>query len=94
MFEVEVNEGSSKSDKLLFNIQSLLKEQNELLKQAFSMPNTLPVIENKIENMPNIKAMERKELIAFIKTLPKGTITGKYMTLSLEELRKTVKEVL
>lgn len=92
MFNVEVTEFSSSTIKLLKNIQSLLIEQNKLLKQALPMSNSQEEI--KIENKANYDSMERKELLAIIKTLPKGTIKGKYMTMSLKDLRIQVKEVI
>lgn len=92
MFEVEVNTTSSKTDKLLSNIESLLIEQNELLRQALPMSNSKGQEEIKIESKANYDTLGRKELLAIIKTFPKGTIKGKYMTMELNELRKAVKE--
>jgi hypothetical protein len=94
MFDVEVNEFSSKTDKLLKNIEGLLKEQNELLRQALSMQVNKSDDDGKIKDKPNIDGMGRKELLTLIKTFPKGTIKGKYMTMEIEELRNKVKEVL
>jgi hypothetical protein len=94
MFKVEVSDFSNPTIKLLSNIESLLQEQNELLRQAFTFGNTNIVETNKIENKANYDDMGRKELLAIIKDLPKGTIKGKFMTMGLEELRKQVKEVM
>jgi hypothetical protein len=92
MFKVEVSDFSNPTIKLLSNIESLLQEQNELLRQAFTFGNTNIVEANKIENKANYDDMGRKELLAIIKTLPKGSIPGKYMTMGIEELREQVKE--
>jgi hypothetical protein len=93
MFNVEVNEFSSSTVKLLKNIESLLIEQNTLLKQAFCSSGNLSVEQNKIKNKANIETMGRKEILALIKTLPKKP-KGKYMTMNIEELRKAVKEAI
>lgn len=94
MFNVDVGEHSSPTLRLLANIESLLREQNTLLKQAFTVSNTNADEDNKNENKANIDEMGRTEILAIIKTFPKGTIKGKYMTMEISELRKQVKEVL
>jgi hypothetical protein len=94
MFKVEVSDFSNPTIKLLSNIESLLQEQNELLRQAFTFGNTNIVETNKIENKANYENMGRKELLAIIKTLPPKSVKGKYMTMGLEELREQVKEAI
>lgn len=94
MYKVEANEFSTLTNKLLSNVCELLQEQNKLLEQFCTQDDINIVEEIKIENKANIDSMNRSELLAIIKTLPKGTIKGKYMTLELEELRKQVKEVM
>lgn len=94
MFDVEITEFSNTTIKLLSNIQELLQENNKLLKQFNDMDNSF-IPKNQINSTkPNIDKMERKQIIEIIKSLPTGTIKGKYMTMSLEELRKNVKAVL
>lgn len=92
MFKVEVSEFSNSTIKMLANVCELLQEQNKLLRQFCIQGNTDIVEDNKSENKANIDTMGRKEILAIIKTLPQGTIKGKYMTMELEELRKQVKE--
>lgn len=94
MFKVEVSELSNPQIKLLSNIQELLQENNNLLKQLNDVNNS-NIPKNQINSTkPNIDTMDRKQIIEIIKTLPQGSIKGKYMTMSLEELRKNVKAVL
>jgi hypothetical protein len=78
MFKVEINEISSKTDKLLYNIQEIL----------------LSMTEKEFPDNPDIDKMNRTELLKLIKTLPKGSIKGKYMTFPIEKLREEVKAVL
>jgi hypothetical protein len=94
MYKVDVGEYSTPTMRLLVNVCELLQEQNKLLEQFSLHGNTNIVEDNKIENKANCDDMGRKELLAIIKTLPKGSIPGKYMTMSIEELRKSVKEVM
>ncbi len=94
MFNVEVNEFTTPTLRLLKNIEGLLIEQNTLLKQSFCSASNLAVEEHKSENKANIDTMERKEILALIKTLPHGTVKGKYMAMNIDDLRKAVKEVI
>lgn len=94
MFNVELNEGSNLTNKLLSNVCELLQENNKLLGQFSTHGDSNVVEDNKSEYKANIDTIGRKELLAIIKTLPPKTIKGKYMTMELEELRKQVKEVL
>lgn len=98
MFKVEVTDFSNPTLKLLANIQDLLTERNDLLRQVLTAGGQkVEVIERKsveVENKANIETMGRNEILALIKTLPQGTIKGKYMTMGIDELRKAVKEVI
>lgn len=93
MFKVDVGEYSTPTLRLLKNIEDLLIEQNKLLKQSSLSLDKLDVDKTKNENRTNFDAMGRKELVEIIKTLPKGTIKGKWMTMSIEDLRNQVKGV-
>jgi hypothetical protein len=94
MFKVEVNEFTTPTIRLLKNIEGLLIAQNELLKQSLNVSDKLVAEEIKTENKANIDTMDRAELVALIKTMPKGTVKGKYMAMNITELRNAVKEVL
>lgn len=64
MFNVEVTEISSSTLRTLANIESLLIEQNTLLKQAFSVGGTNIVEQPKSENKANLgvkKGRRKKE---------------------------------
>jgi hypothetical protein len=93
MYKVETGDFSSPTIKLLSNICELLQETNTLLKQFSIQDSTSIVEDNKNENNANIDTMERKEILALIKTLPQKP-KGKYMTMGIDELRKVTKEVL
>jgi hypothetical protein len=94
MYKVDTGEYSNSTTKLLANICELLQENNNLLKQFSMQDSTTIVDENKIENKANIDTMERKEILAIIKTLPHGTVKGKYMAMNINDLRQAVKGVI
>jgi len=88
MFDVGVNEFSSIENRLLKNIETLLIEQNKLLRQGSS------ISENDKPDKKDVNTMNRNEMVALIKTLPKGTVKGKYMAMNETDLRKLLKGVI
>ncbi len=100
MFNVEINEQSSKTDKLLYNIFELLQQTAKV--DSVEQPQTekpkasnaeLP-LKPKTADKANLDGMTRKELIAMIKKLPKGSIKGKWMTFDDNTLRKEIGKVI
>lgn len=82
MYKVEIGETSSRTDKLLFNIQ-------ELLMALVDKPTEEP---QKSVKQPNIDEYSRVKLLELAKTFPKGSL-GKYTTLSTAQLKEKIKEV-
>lgn len=86
MFKVEVNEQSSKTDKLLANIQELLEQ----------LVNNVPNVEAKELVEPiraieiSVDGLERNELIALAKEVG---VKGNVIFIKSTELVKKIKEV-
>lgn len=70
---------------LLYDIRTLLIEQNELLKEVLNRSDT----EQK-ETVPDLDTLKRGELLAEVKKLP--TKPSKWSLLSNDELKTLIKE--